>query len=157
MWAFFERDGARSKGGAALLRACEETLADNKGVEELHHALKVDAKTRAFNKRQDTGHMQHLVIHSKVLEHHDIPHAAAVTKDVWMQNVVGTLRKKFSKTNRKTHYARLHRMPHMWSEIMGPKKWRTTSEIESRSAASAWHFLTNKFADQPVRCGLLSR
>ena len=42
---------------------------------------------------------------------------------------------------RKFHRAQHHKLPKEWSKIMGQKFWRTTSEVEGRIGASAWHWL----------------
>ena len=44
---------------------------------------------------------------------------AALTKEVWLQNVVGPS-KKIKRSSKRKHYAGLHLMPHKWPEIMAP-------------------------------------
>ena len=43
-YCFFERDkfNSRSKAGVTWLRGCLQTIADQKGTEELHHHIKMD-------------------------------------------------------------------------------------------------------------------
>ncbi len=136
-FAFFERDGHESVAGRKLLQGCVQTLPDNKGVEELHHACKTDAKHNAC-KKQSPEHLQHVVLSSQVLEKHGLKHAAAVTKEDFRRNF------KYRSTlsySRKHHKACHHKLPKRWSRIMGAKYWRTTSEVEGRITASAWHWL----------------
>ena len=80
IFAFFERDGAYSQAGSSLLRGCLQTVADNKGVEELHHACKLDAKA-APNKNSPPHRLQHCIIRSGVVERRDMKHSALVTKE----------------------------------------------------------------------------
>jgi len=139
LFAFFERDGDDSSAGKKWLRGCTQTLADNKGVEELHHACKMDGKHNAC-KKQSTAHLQHVVQNSGVLEKHGLHHAAQVTKETFRRLWDPKRRKQFI-YQRKLHRARHHKLPRKWSGIMGPKAWRTTTESEGRIAASAWHWL----------------
>ena len=82
IFAFFGRDGVDSPAGKRLLRGCIQTLADNKGVEELHHSCKLDVKHNACKKQTPT-HLQHVVLNSQVLEHHGLNHAAAITRQTF--------------------------------------------------------------------------
>ena len=88
LMALFERDSysADSVSGRKYLRGCVETLADNKGTEELHHHARLDAKRRA-NKKQPIHHIQNVLLFSKVLESRRINHAAMVTRDVFFAEV----------------------------------------------------------------------
>ena len=137
IYAFFERDGVGSIAGKQVLRGCEETLADNKGVEELHHHCKMDARGRA-NKRQPAWHLQHIVNNSNVIEGRGMKHNARVTKEVWLKKFRRGARLNYSSNS---HRACKHKLPASWSRIMGDKHWRTSTELEGRSAASAWHWL----------------
>ena len=147
LFAFFERDGENSVAGNRLLVGCIKTLADNKGVEELHHFCKQNAKKNACKKTTST-HVQQVVLQSQVLEKRGIRHAAAITKQTWRKLSKNKARFVYS---RKNHRASSHKLPALWSAIMGPKMWRTTSETEGRISSSAWHWLqtVGPFLKQP--------
>jgi hypothetical protein len=137
IYAFFERDGPGSLAGRKLLRGCVQTLADNKPTEELHHHCKMDAKHNGC-KKQSAEHLQHLVLTSNVVETHGLRHAAKITKEVFRSNWANKHRFTYARRN---HRAQRHKLPKEWSRIMGKKFWRSTSEIEGRIGASAWHWL----------------
>ena len=83
-----------------------------------------------------------------------MPHAAAITKEVFLQMVERRRELRYRKTN---NYARCHEMNPEWSEIMGRKIWNSTSEMDGRASASAWHWLTTKSPQEPYDIALLSR
>ena len=154
VWALFERDGPSSRSGTQLLLACVQTLADNKAVEELHFHLKSDAKKYSSSQKQSASHLQHIAIRSKVLESHYLPHAAALTKDVFVEN---WHRKREFTLPKTVNYASTHCLPAEWSNIMGAKSWRSTTEVDGRASASAWHWIMTKEATDDWRTALLSR
>ena len=118
------------------LRGLLEVLPDNKIVEEVHHGLKQDAKKTHKSQRR-TGRQQAVAVSTPVLSTRDIPHSARVTKDWWIQH--------FSSTKatgcRSKHYSVKHKMPKMWTKVMGPKTWPTVSEIVSHNGVAAWQWL----------------
>ena len=135
--AFFERDGADSQAGASLLRGSLQTIADNKAVEELHHACKVEVKARS-NKKEPGHHLQHVIVNSGVLENRSIPHSANVTEDSFLSK----WRDRASLPKDKhAHNASSHKLPAEWSDITNVKQWRTSSEVADRTSASAWYWL----------------
>jgi hypothetical protein len=85
LFAFFERDGEHSIAAFKLLLGCIKTLADNKGVEELHHFCKQNVRQTTIRRASPT-HLQRVVLQSKVLENRGIRHAANIKKDVWRRS-----------------------------------------------------------------------
>ena len=142
-----------------MLRGCLQTLPDNKGVEELHHSAKLEAK-RAPNKKVDANRLQDIIINSQVVERRDIKHNAMVTKETFLSKWRG--KHNLLRLHKGRHAARKHRLPREWSEITAAKSWRTSSEVTDRVAASAWHWLLQLAPGRPlagfqVRDALLSR
>jgi hypothetical protein len=137
LFAFFERDGEDSPAAFKLLLGCIKTLADNKGVEELHHFCKLGAK-QTVGRRANPTHLQRVILQSQVVEKRGIKHPTDVTQDVWSRMYPQRARLKYPARN---YRACSHKLPKHWSRIMGPKNWRTTTEVEGRIAASAWHWL----------------
>jgi hypothetical protein len=136
-YAFFDRDGPHSEAGSHLLRGLLETLPDNKGVEELHFVCKQLVK-RNYNKKVSRVQLQHTIMTSGILERRGVGHDARVRKAYFL--------KRFRDRNRRPcnaadFRAATHKLPRAWSDIMGHKAWRTTTEADDRSAASAWHLL----------------
>jgi len=142
------RDGKGSAAGKNLLRGCIQTLSDNKGVEELHHHCKSDAKNNACTK-QSSSHIQHVIMTSGVLERKGLKHSAAIKQEDFRRNFKLKSRLTYS---RKHHSAQHHKLPQKWSRIMGPKRWRTTTEAESRIGASAWHWLQTIVPSTTIGC-----
>ena len=154
IWAFFERDGVGSRAAHNLLKGCIQTLADNKGVEELHKYGKNAATKKSNSKKHSPCHLQHALTHSRILENRGIAHDAAVGKASFLENFNGKRKFVYKKTS---HYASSHKLPPHWSTIMGRKSWRTTSEISGRVSASAWYWLHAMSLDDPIWLGRLSR
>jgi len=154
IWCCFERDGINSSAGMDTLRACVRTLADNKGVEELHKYGKMAAKRKASQHNATAMHLQHVINRSQIIEHRGIPHNPAVTKEAFLKK--WKTRKRFLDTA-KVHRAASHKLPAHWSAIKGDKAWRTTSEVTGRCAASAWRWLQHMRDGDPYWLGRLSR
>ena len=154
IWAFFERDGAESPAGQNLLKGCVHTLADNKGVEELHKYGKSAAKKKAQSKKMNPCHLQHALTRTGILEKREIRHDAAVSKQAFLRQF--RARAQF-KSSTRSHYASSHKLDAKWSTIMGPKSWTTTSEVTGRVSASAWYWLCAMTRDEPFWLGRLSR
>ncbi len=118
------------------LRGLLEVLPDNKIIEEVHHGLKQDAKKTQKSQRR-VARQQAVAASTPVLSTRDITHSARVTKEWWIQH--------FSSTKatgcRSKHYSVKHKMPRVWTKVMGPKTWPTVSEIVSHTGVAAWQWL----------------
>ena len=85
----------------------------------------------------DSARQQAVTISTPVLSTRDIPHSARVTKDWWMQHFDSTKDIGY----RSKHYCVKHKMPKVWTKVMGPKTWPTVSETVSQKGVAAWQWL----------------
>ena len=130
----YERDGFDSENctsGRRMLMGLLQILPDNKIVEDVHNDLRRNAKSHP-NPMLRLAHMQDLVMNSSVFADRKVPHAPALTKEIWMSRFKSTK----TKYRIKEHYAWRHKLGPKWTKIMGPKTWPTVSEETGRRTAT---------------------
>ena len=151
---FYERDcwSPDSRAGTRYLRGLLYTLPDNTLVEDIHNAVRRDARANP-NPRQRIASVQDLVIHSGALEMRDIRHPCALTREFFCSR----FRHFKRKYTRSVHYAWKHRMSARWSKVLGTKTWLTLSEDASRRSTAAWRWLQSDRRQAPLSSALLSR
>ena len=121
-----------------------EVLPDNKVVEEVHHGPKQDAKKTQTSQRC-TSRQQAVAISTPVLSTRHIPHSACVTKDWWVHHFSST-----RDTGRRSNLCSVnHKMPKVWTKVMGPKTWPTVSETVSQKGVAAWQWLQVGYSGEP--------
>ena len=138
MHLLFEKDGFHESSiiGRKFLKGCLSGLAHNKPVEDLHCHIKHDAKSTS-NKKQSAPRIQLKIVQSGGLESSQIPHYAELTKDAFVDG--------FSDANANydtnKHMSDLHTISEEWGDIMGTKKWPTSTEEKLRLKAAAWNII----------------
>lgn len=136
MHLLFEKDRFQESStiGKKFLKGCLSGLAHNKPVEDLHCHIKHDAKSTS-NKKQSAARIQLKVVQSGGLEGSEIPHYAQLTKDAF----VGGFSDADANYDTNKHMADLHEISEDWGDIMGTKKWPSSTEEKLRLKAAAWN------------------
>ena len=78
-------------------------------------------------------------IHSGQLEKSEIPHYAAIDRELYKKHF-NDARGKYAM---RKHFPTKHQLHKSWSTVMGPKTWPTVSEETLRQRAAAWQWLVH--------------
>lgn len=152
MYMLFESDRFRftSEGGRHILTGLLKVLPDSKIVEDLHSVIRVQRNSQK-NKKQTCHQIQELVTQSKVLEERGVRHAAKIDRETFMKQFKRTPDRR----RKRRYFARTHRLPERWSNIMGKKNWGSLSEEVLQRGTAAFAFVraykSQKMRDRGVR------
>ncbi len=135
----FEKDrwSPASIAGQHTLRGLLETLPDSKLVEDLHNAVRTDARKCRTDKRC-TVRVQDVLNSSTVFEDRGINHSCRVQKDLFVRQFKSVRWKKGFKGR---HRSSSHRMPQVFAGVMARKTWPTVSETSMQKSIAAWEWL----------------
>ena len=138
MHLLFEKDGFQedAPSGRKFLKGSLSGLPHNKKVEDLHCHIKHDARSTS-NKKQSAPRIQLKVVQSGGLESSGIPHYAELTKDAFVDGFSDAI----ANYDTKKHMPDTHIISEDWGDIMGSKKWPTSTEEKLRIRAAAWNLI----------------
>lgn len=134
-----------------LLRSLVHVLPDTKLIEDIHGRVRNDARMN-INKKQSNFQIQQVINGSAALESRGVNHPAALSKDVF--------RRQWKRTNGKgkakaCFIPRSSKLPKVYSQLLGSKRWGTVSEESLHRSAAAWqlvrHFAKNQLGRRQIK------
>ena len=119
-----------------VLKAVLSNLPDSKIVEDIHNKIRTDSRLNK-NSKQTDEHIQDITACSGVFETRRIEHPAEVNKEAFLKDFPRTQARKMKSITRSRH----HKLPAVWSQILGRKTWQTLSEETLEKASAAWNWM----------------
>ena len=120
------------EAGEFLLQTLIQTFPDNKIVEDVHDALRLEARGNKNNKLTPST-MQSVCMNSGVLESRGMSHDAEVTESEFIQSLAE------SGGVKEIYWSKAHMLPDEYITICDMRKWSAfTEESLETAAACAW-------------------
>ena len=119
-----------------VLKAVLSNLPDSKIVEDIHNKIRTDSRLNK-NSKQTDEHIQDITVCSGVFETRRIEHRAEVNKEAFLKDFPRTQARKMKSITR----SKTHKLPAVWSQILGRKTWQTLSEETLEKASAAWNWM----------------
>ena len=127
------------EAGEHLLETLVETFPDNKIVEDVHNALRLEAKGNKHNQMTPST-MQSVCMNSGVFESRGIKHEAQVSKESFLEKM-----KSKSESSCigdvKIFYANTHSLPSSYIKICDSRSWHVLNEESLDDAVAAWAWI----------------
>ena len=122
------------EAGEHLLQTLIQTFPDNKIVEDVHNALRLEARGNKNNKLTPST-MQSVCMNSGVLESRGISHQAEVSESEFIQALGSVKRVK------EMYFSKVHVLPEEYISICSTRSWSAFTEESLETGAAAWAWL----------------
>ena len=122
------------EAGEHLLQTLIQTFPDNKIVEDVHNALRLEARGNKNNKLTPST-MQSVCMNSGVLESRGISHQAEVSESEFIQALGSVKRVK------EMYFSKVHVLPEEYISICSTRSWSAFTEESLETGTAAWAWL----------------